>query len=364
MASLRIAATQLSGLFLVLLLFSTGGCGRSSGASGGEIFSSQDGGSNDPVPVEIVAIGTGPIQEVLRFSANLEAETQVQVLSRAVGHVRRLLVEEGDAVKRSQVLLRLESEEQQSALKRVEVDLELARRTLEKQKRMHAEGGLSEQALETTEFEVKRLEIARTDAARALRYTTVRAPVGGTVTRRSVKRGDFVNPNQLLFEIIDFESIVARVFVPEKDMGKLKPGLGASILAQASGERLHDGTVDLIAPVVDPRSGTVKVTIDLPRTEGLRPGMFVDVELVTDQHADAVLLPRRALVYDNDVPYAFKLVGDDRVERVRVVPALQNRDYVEPAQGIAAGDRVVVAGQVGLRDKARVTPKKAPEEAR
>jgi len=358
----RCATAWLSALALAVSISALSACGRSHGAQGGEFFGSKDSGVDDPVPVEFTTISAGPIEEALRFSANLEAEKHVQVLSRTMGLIRQLLVEEGDVVKLNQVLLRLESEEQRSALQRVEIDLELAERTLTKQRKMYKEGGLSEQSLETAEFEVKRLRIARADAARALRYTTVRAPIKGTITSRLVKRGDVVNPNQPLFDIIDFDSIVARVFVPEKEMHKLRPGLAVRVLAQASGERLHDGVVDLISPVVDPRSGTVKVTIKLPQTEGLKPGMFVDVELVTATHENAVLLPRRALVYDDDIPYAFKLVGDDRVERMRVDSALQSREFIEPATGFAAGDRVIVAGQVGLRDKALVAPKPAPTE--
>lgn len=360
--SRRSATAWSSAVALAALICAGSACGRSHGSSSGEIFGDKDGGPDDPVPVEYATIAAGPIEEALRFSANLEAEKHVQVLSRALGQIRQLRVEEGDHVKKNEVLLRLESEEQRSALERVGIDLELAERTLAKQRKMYKEGGLSEQALENAEFEVKRLRIARSDAARALRYTTVRAPIKGTITSRLVKQGDVVSPNQPLFDIIDFDSIVARVFVPEKDMDKLKVGLPVRVLAQASGERLHDGVVERIAPVVDPRSGTVKVTVDLPQTEGLKPGMFVDVELVTATHEKAVLLPRRALVYDDDIPYAFKLVGDDRVERVRVVTALQSRDSIEPAEGFAVGDRVIVAGQVGLRDKALVAPKPAPAE--
>ena len=348
-------------VMLPLALLLSVACGKSHDAAATGLRG-RDSGPGDPVPVEVATIGRGSIKAALRFSANLEAEIRVEVLSRAAGQVRHLAVEEGKVVKKGAVLLRLDSEEQSSVLDRVKIELAHAERLHEKQKRLHATGGLSEQEVETAEFEVKRLRIAKNDAARALRYTVVRAPVAGTVTQRMVKYGDFVNPNQPLFSITDFDSIVARVFVPEKEMGKLRAKLTARIITQATGELLREGVVDRVAPIVDPRSGTIKVTIAIPDTSGLKPGMFVDVELLTDEHADAVLLPRRALVYDNDVAYAFKLVGEGTVERVRVVAVLDNRDYIEPASGFAAGDKVVVAGQVGLRDKALVTPKANPEK--
>ncbi len=344
---------------LALLFMSACARGNDAAATG---LGGHDGGASDPVPVEVETIGRGSIKAALRFSANLEAEIQVEVLSRAAGQVRRMAVEEGLVVKKGQVLLRLESEEQRSALDRVKIELAHAERLHDKQKRLYATGALSEQEVDTAEFEVKRLGIARNDAARALRYTVVRAPVAGTVTQRLVKYGDFVIPNQPLFSITDFDSIVARVFVPEKEMSKLRAKLPARILTQTTGELLREGSVERVAPIVDPRSGTIKVTIAIPDTKGLKPGMFVDVELLTDEHADVVLLPRRALVYDNDVAYAFKLVGEGSVERIRIVTVLDNRDYIEPATGFAAGDKVVVAGQVGLRDKALVTPKASPEK--
>ncbi|WP_428265199.1 efflux RND transporter periplasmic adaptor subunit [Haliangium sp.] len=319
--------------------------------------SARDGGVDEAVPVELHTLETGEIEAVLRFSANLEAERQVEVLARAGGQVRQVLVEEGDEVGANAVLLRLEDDEQRSQLARTDNDLDRATRELEQQKRLHERGVTSDQAFEAAGYEHKRLALLKADALRALRYTTVRAPLAGTITQRLVERGDFVTPNQPLFQVTDFDSLVTRVYVPEKELSRLAPGQRARLTAPATGDAEHTGTVARIAPQVDPKSGTVKVTIDVPRSSGLAPGMFVDVALVTERHPDAVLVPKRALVYDNDLPYVFKLTGDDRVTRMKVEVALDSRLYIEPAGGFAAGDRVVIAGQVGLKDGAKVEVK-------
>ena len=86
----------------------------------------------------------------------------------------------------------------------------------------------------------------------------------------------------------------------------------------------------------------------------MRPGMYVDVDLIAATHAGAVLLPKRALIYDNDQMYVYKLADDSRVERIFIEPLLTDKHYVEPAAGLRAGDRVVVAGQAGLKDGALV----------
>lgn len=314
------------------------------------------GDENAPVPVELATLETGPIEDTLRFSSTLRAEKQIQILSRTAGQVRARNVEEGDVVKANAILARIEATEQNLAINRIDNDLAQARRTYEREKTAFKQGLSSEQALERAKFEVDRLEIARRDARRSLGHTVVRAPIAGTVTKRLIKYGDLVVPNQPLFEIIDLDTLVAEVFVPEKDLPKVRLA-GAARLVSPSGRPLPSGVVERIAPVVDPRSGTVKVTLDLPDTTGLRPGQFVDVHLVVAAEDSALLLPRRALVYDNDKPYAFKLVADGdkkTVERVEVVPAIEDRDYIKPTSGFKPGDRVVVAGQIGLKDGALV----------
>jgi RND family efflux transporter MFP subunit len=131
------------------------------------------------------------------------------------------------------------------------------------------------------------------------------------------------------------------------------------LTAQALPGVAFPGTVDRVAPVIDPRSGTVKVTVRVPYREGLRPGMFLDVQLVTAVRQDALLLPKRALLVDQDQAWVYRLKTDGTVERLLVQPVLEDAIHVEvrPAPagaGLAPGDRVVIAGQAGLKPGAKV----------
>ena len=308
----------------------------------------------EAVPVEVAALQTGPIEQVLRYSTNLEAEEEVAVYSQAARQIEQLLVEEGAEVRRGQVLLRLQDDEQRNALAKVTAELDRARREYERQQRLFANQLISEQAFNDARHELEQLELQQADARRELSYTTVVAPISGTVTRRLISRGDQVTPNQHLFDLVDFDSIVARVYVPEKELPRLADGLIARVTAPAVG-RTWSGRVERLSPVVDPKSGTVKVTVAIPRQEALRPGMYVDVQLVTEVREDALLVPKRALVYDRDQVFVYRM-GDDRtVERVYVVPELEDERFVLPAgDQLAAGDKVVTAGQAGLKAGAKV----------
>jgi len=308
----------------------------------------------EAVPVEVVALERGTIESALRFSATLEAERDVRVFAEAQRRVVELKVEEGDAVRSGALLIRLQDDEQRSALLRAEVDLRQAKREYDRQQSLYDRQLVSEQAYNDAALLYDQAEIAMDDARRNLTYTEVRAPFAGIVTERLVNVGDYVTLNQPLFRIVDFDSIVARIYVPEKDLPSLATGLNARLKAEAIGAVSFIGTVDRISPVVDPGTGTVKVTVATPRQEGLRPGMYVEVELVTAVHESALLLPKRTIVYDNDQLFVFRLGDERRVERIKVEPVLEDVENIEPAGGLAEGDQIVAAGQASLKDGALV----------
>ena len=365
--------------FLALLLLTLSvGCNRADGESGdtekedaaeqadGDEKSSdsdkkngdeegEDGEEEDQaVPVEIVALERGRIESILRFSTNLEAESEVQVFSEAARKVTELLVEEGDDVRKGQVLIRLQSEEQQTELARVESQLKKAQIDYDRQTNLYNQQLISDEKYNEATYDLQQLDLALADAKRELGYTQVRAPIAGTITGRHVNVGDHVTINQHLFDIVDFDSIVARIYVPEKELWRLGVDQEARIYAEAAGDVERLGAVDRIAPRIDPRSGTVKVTVAIPRRTGLLPGMYVTVELITDVHEDAVLVPKKALVYDADQLFIFRLKEDDTVERLLIKAALEDRDNIEPDGILQAGDRIVVAGQASVKDGSKV----------
>ncbi|MDY7095185.1 MAG: efflux RND transporter periplasmic adaptor subunit [Acidobacteriota bacterium] len=368
-----------SPIFLLLLLLAlalplaTTGCSHSSTEAGeasseesgdqGEDGSTEEEKEDTSVPVELTTLETGSIEAVLRYSTNLEAESSVQVLAEANRKVRQLLVEEGDRVRRGQVLVRLQDDEQRTTLAKVQSELDKVGRDYDRQKRLYEQGFLSEEDYSDATYQIEQLQLRLEEAQRELSYTEVTAPIDGTVTARMINLGDFVTINQPLFELVDFDSIVARVFVPEKELSSLATGQEARLTTPAVSDQIHSGSIERIAPVVDPKSGTVKVTVALDNPRALRPGLYVDVALVTAVHENALLIPKRALVYDQDQIFVYRLAdvssGDaaeeQTVERVRVEPELEDKIFMEPrGDRLSAGDRLVVAGQAGLKDGAEV----------
>jgi membrane fusion protein (multidrug efflux system) len=147
---------------------------------------------------------------------------------------------------------------------------------------------------------------------------------------------------------------VARIYVPEKDLPDLQLDLAARVTPTAASGQQIKGYVRRIAPIVESKSGTVKVTVGFRDIGQLRPGMYVNVELVTAKRSDAILLSKRALVPDGESSYVFRLLPDRTVERVLVETRTRDKDNVEPANGFKEGDQIVIAGQTGLKEGSKV----------
>lgn len=353
-----------------MLLFGLIGCGNpfaskdaKDGAEASKKAADKKKKEEERIPVEVAPLERGPIESTITASTHIEAEAEVDVISRTANLAIELLVEEGDRVEKGQLLLRLEDGIQRTAVGRARIQVEKGTQEFERQKALHAQSLISDQAFTDTEFELKRLKLSLEDAERELEYTEIRAPIAGTVTARHVSLGDQVTTGQTLFHIIDFESIVARIYIPEKHLSKLKTGLSARILPTVSTLDPTPGYVERVAPIVDSQTGTVKVTVAMRDPGSLRPGMYVEVKLVLATRTDVLLLSKRSLVYDDDQIFVFRYVPEDRkVERVSVIPGLMNETHVEASAAFHEGDLIVVAGQTGLKDGAAVRLPGEPAE--
>ena len=351
-------------VLMILLLVAAGGAACSRGAqdtaeastTGTEAATLEDGEEKKketPVPVEVASLGRGGILASIRTTTNLEAENEVKVFAQAARLVQELYVEEGDRVRKGDVLARLQDDEQRSALAKVTSQHEKAAREYARQERLHETQLISDEIFNNATYEVEQLKISMQDAERELTYTEVRATISGTITSRLIKIGDNLTVGQHLFDLVDFESIVARVYIPEKQLPRLRVGQVAYVTTQ-DGDDSRQGKVIRISPIVDSQTGTVKLTVGFDGSQDLRPGMYVDVNLITDVHRNAILVPKRALVYDQDQVYVYRLGEERRVERLLLTPMLEDKEFVEPADGFSEGDEIVVAGQAGLKDNALV----------
>ena len=330
------------------------GMGRMGGGRGGPEEMEEP--EERATPVLLTTVERGTIQGQIRAASTIEAELQVTVHAESTGRITSMSLEEGDVVESGKLLAKIRRDAQSLGVERAESNLADSERELSRVQRLFQQGIASESEVDQAQTTVDQAKLDRKDRRRDLSNTVIKAPFGGMLTQRFVDEGAFVTSGAQVYEITDFSTLVARVYVPEKELDRIEVGQAAAIVGKAAQNREGIGEVRRIAPIVDATTGTVKITIGLPEAlaggvRGFLPGMYAEVTLTTELHENVPLLPKPALIQEDEQTFVFVLPADsERVERVLVQTGLSDDDFVEVLSGVESGVRIVVAGQAGLKD--------------
>lgn len=353
-------------------------------------------GDKDAVPVELAAVQRGEISSIITASTNLRALREVDVVSQTEGIVHQLSAEEGDFVQSGAVLCVLDDAE-------LQIRFQSARQKLAQAKLQSEKAGIqqektvvqianqneelaryqelfqnqlvSEHEVALIRYRLNELEHdARVSASQNRELTHrvaeleaelaqvsleiarchIKAPFSGYIVQRQVELGRTVRPMDALFKLSAFSPLYADVFLSESECRSVLSGQAATIRLGADTSAHTSGTVARISPVVDQSSGTVKVTVEQRQPEqGFRPGAFVMVGIETARRADALLIPKRAVLDEDGETYVYT-VQNGTAHRTPVRLGTETGGQVEIRQGLQENQQVVVAGQGGLKDGGKI----------
>jgi membrane fusion protein (multidrug efflux system) len=355
-----------------------------------------------PYPVEAATAVRKAIVASYSGTAALEPENQALVVAKASGVLLRLLVEEGDLVKPGTLLAQLDPEKPRLELARADANLKRLENDYRRSSDLFERKLISAEAHERARFDLE-TQKAVTDIARLeLDYTRIVAPIGGVISARMVKEGNLIQINQSLFRIDDFDPLLAVLNVPERELMTMQPKLDVAMHVDALPGEQFAGVVARVSPVVDAQTGTFRVTTEFrDDTHRLKSGMFGRVDIVYDQRADALVVPRDALLEgDSEAavfvlepappetaetskegekkgffeglfggkPAAEKKPKDSKpvavflAKRREVKLGYMSGVDAEVTDGLKDGDRVVTVGKSALRDGGKVQIVEAGEQ--
>ena len=308
-----------------------------------------------PIPVETSAPVRGDVYAMYTGTAPIEAYAEADVIAKVDGEVRELLVEEGDEVSKGQILARLDGDRLKLELNESEAKLRKLQRDYERNIDLKAKGLISDGDFEKIKYEMEALEAAFNLASLELDYIQIRAPIEGVVAQRFIKLGNTISEGDALFKVTSLDPLVAYLHVPEREYRNIDPGQPVGIEIDAlAGERIA-AVVSRVSPVVDPQTGTFKITVEIADTKKrIKPGMFGRIGVIYDVHENALQVPRSAIIEDQGAASVFVVEGDRAVRRP-VVTGYGNRGMVEISSGLRDGEQVVTVGQASLKDDSRVT---------
>ncbi len=318
------------------------------GSSPREAAASDGEEAKAPTPVTVVSVRRGEVSTYLSSTANLVAEDSISVVAERAGRVVRVVRREGEPVEAGDLLVALDDREATLGLSATRIRAKQARAVQQRVDSLAELVSEEEREKSRSDNDVAAQEVK--DARFQVDQTRIRAPRDGQVTRRDVTVGQYVRAGDTVLELTDFSTLVARIFVPERDALALTPGRPVDLGLQASPGVEFGGTVRDVASVVDLDSGTVKVTIEVTDAPPqVRSGSFVTVEMVREHHAEALWLPREAVTRGPRVSHVF-VVHDDTVVRREVEVGAEDHGRLHILAGATEGEVVVLAGHGRLED--------------
>jgi HlyD family secretion protein len=318
-----------------------------------------------PQTVTVATVARHEISGALTASGRLVPREEVAVAADLNGfRVARVLVEEGAAVQRGQVLatlddslLRSQIDQIRATLVQQQVAAEQAAVQAARVDGLDNQGVLSREAIETRRFAVRSSRAAAAATQAQLNdllvrqsHLQIRAPSDGVILERTVRPGDTSSTGSAMFRMARDGLIELYAEMPEADVAGIAAGDPAEV-ALASGRKLA-GSIRLVGERVDAQTGLVIARIAVPRDAELRQGGFAEARFTRSFSVLAV--PEAAVHFDADGASVILVGRDDRVRRVAVRTGRRAQGLVEIVSGPAEGSRVAVKGSAFVLDGDKV----------
>ncbi|MEW5806422.1 MAG: efflux RND transporter periplasmic adaptor subunit [Acidobacteriota bacterium] len=309
---------------------------------------------NGGIPVEVSEIMIKDISSYISSTTNIEAENETTILAEVDGRVMEIYKEEGDYVKKGELLAKLDDSERLIILKKARVKADNEETNCARSRELHSQNLLSPEAFDSVRYKHDLAMSELEEAEYNLSKTKIVAPFTGKVTARFIKIGQNIRQTDRLFTITNFNPLVANIYLPEKDALSLRVGQDVQIFVPWDGTRRYTGSIERISPVVDPQTGTVKITIyarNLP--ELIKPGSFVNINIVREVHSEAMLIPKRAVIKNLQEDFVF-VVDGEQARRMKVKLGFEDNGNVEVLSGLNRAQKVISVGQGGLKDGTKI----------
>lgn len=328
--------------------------------------------------VEVAAVERDYIRETRQYPGTVQAMASVTILPKVTGKVEEILVDLGDRVERGQLLLTIEQGEFEQRVRQARANLQLALAQLERSRinfelaqrdfarvQQSAERGIvtSQEVdsataqrdamaaeVDLARAEVERLKSALDEAQLNLDNTRIASPLDGVVEMRNVDPGALATQSTPLMTIVKSDPAKVVVHVPESDITMAEVGKEAKI-SVARGAYTMTADVTRVAPTLSQSTRTTLVEILVANEEGrLRPGMSADVEVLSREADNALVVPEGALVVADDGAFKAFMIVDGKAREVPIEAGIQQGGMVQIIDGLEEGDLVITQGQFMVRD--------------
>ncbi len=312
--------------------------------------------------VTVATVATHPMQRSVAVSGSVAAWQEIPVGAEVNGlAIKDVLVDEGDKVKKGQLLAKLNDTVLRAQLSQQEANVDAARAAfvqaqadLKRSQDLRKKGVVSAQAqdsarasAQTAAATLMARQGALEETQARLDQTRITAPANGYISSRSAVIGQIVSAGTELFRIVRDSQLELQADVPETQLPELRAGFKAKVTAD--GIKPVEGTIRLVSPSVDARTRLGKVYVTLPKDSGFRPGMFARATIKAAP-IDGIVVPQESIAYRDGKSGVFVVDAENQVSFREVETGARQGDQAEILSGLKPGEEVVVKGAGLLED--------------
>lgn len=367
-------------LFITILTILVGPVACKQGAK-----QEQAGSKEAPViklaPEDFVVLARGELQTGPRISGTLQAAVRSVVRAETPGAVVAIGPELGQAVKKGDLLARIEAKalgdvtsSARSGVEAARAQYDLAQREVQRTEALVKGGAIAQRELDRARSQLAAAAAAVNQARAQLASSqsqlgdaTVKSPIAGVVAKRSVGAGDVVSPGSELYEVIDPSTMRLDASIASDDLSVISPGKAVDFEVRGYPGQKFTGTIARVAPAADPVTRQIQVLVDIPNPGGkLVAGLYAEGRVSVEKR-EALVAPLSAIDSSGDQPSVLR-VKNGVVERVVVALGVRDEraEIVEVTNGLAAGDVLVLSRaqkNVTPGAKVQLPPLNAPKAA-
>ncbi|MEO5375673.1 MAG: efflux RND transporter periplasmic adaptor subunit [Alphaproteobacteria bacterium] len=295
--------------------------------------------------VSVTRPSRGAAVQAVYATGTVEPETWARVGPVVAGRIAELLTAEGREVKQGQPLVRLDDREARAMLAEVEARLHYWESEVGRQKTLAERGHASRDALEKAQSESRQTQFAATAARKRLSDTVLTAPIDGVVLRRDGEIGETVDKNQVLLWVGRERPLRITADVDEEDIPRVQPGQRVLIKADAFPGQVLEGRVASVTPKGDPLTKSFRVRIALPGDTPVLIGMTTEINIVTNEVADALLVPASAVVEGRVWVVEAGLAHSRPIDT-----GIRGRDRIQVTGGLTSDESILANPPTGLTE--------------
>lgn len=297
------------------------------------------------VPVVAAQAVRQPVTEKLSLVGTLVATESVEIKSEIDGLVEQIHFEDGQRVTKGDLLVVLDDSKLKASVAEAEAQFALSESSLKRSRTLIEERLISAQEFDPVAATYHINEAILNLRRELLRDARISAPFDGTIGVRQISPGQAIAKTTGIATLVNLDPVKVEVSVPERFLSDLRIGQNLHFTVSTYQTETFTGEVYFIAPQIDANLRTTLVRARVPNREGkLKPGMFVNVDLILNVRANAVVIPEIALVPQGDTVHVFVVDAESKAQMRPIRVGLRFDGQVEILDGLTGGERVIVEG--------------------